>query len=709
MARRGRVGGDSRVTRLVTAAALAALVVLAASGTAGAAAADRPAAARASLWRAGQPSLRQASALYVPGELLVEYRAGLGASARAKVARAYGARVVRALPASAAAPGRRLVLVRSGDVSTAELRRLFAADSAVARVSPNYIRRVATAVPDDPGLVDQRGLLRVNAPDAWEVTTGSPDVVVARIDTGVDLLHPDLAANVWRNPGEVAGNGLDDDANGYIDDVHGIDAAYDDSSPMDDYGHGTHTSGIMAAATGDGTGIAGVAPGVRVMAVKFLDRDGSGTDADALESIDYVLHERLDHGVNVVAVNASWGGGGSDLFLRNAIAALGDAGIVFVASAGNDDEDNDSWPSYPAAFDCTSIIAVAATNKSDKLSWFSNYGDCSVDIGAPGSAVLSDIPDGCYAVHDGTSMAAPFVTGAVALCASEYPAETAVQRVRRICDSARPLEALEKRCTSGGCLDVAAALGRGAVEGDATAPVTTLLGADTEAHDVRVTLSLFAGDGGGSGVAATEWRLDGGAWKTGTSAIVPAPAGTSAVRLLEYRSTDRAGNVEATGSWPVTVDTTGPDDGRLPGVRLPASPIVGGISDRTDPRDIYKVRLNAGESLTVRETGRPGADLKVWLYRPGVDALWRSGSVARIDTVLGRTLAFRATRAGTYSLAVMGWRGPYNVPDRYRSRLSAIGVPYRLEYAVHPPGVDVIPRRSWSRAAGGTGRTWPRP
>ena len=192
-----------------------------------------------------------------------------------------------------------------------------------------------------------------------------------------------------------------------------------------------------------------------------------------------------------------------------------------------------------------------------------------------------------------------------------------------------------------------------------------------------------------------------GPWKTGTTAIVPAPAGTSAVRLLEYRSTDRAGNVEATGSWPVTIDTTGPNDGRLPGVRLPASPVVGGISDRTDPRDIYKVRLNAGESLTVRETGRPGTDLMVWLYRPGVDTLRWPGSVARIDTVFGRTLAFRATRAGTYSLAVMGSMGSLRLPRALS--LAAVGdrraVPARVRRARarrrrHPPEGRDLGRRA---------------
>ena len=338
----------------------------------------------------------------------------------------------------------------SSTQTTSQLAARFTTDPSVSAVSPNYLRYVDAVPPDDPGLAFQWGLGDVRAGDAWQTTTGSGDVVIASIDTGVDVLHPDLAANLWHNPGEVPGNGVDDDGNGYVDDVYGIDTAYDDALPMDDYGHGTHTSGIAAAAGDNALGVAGLGWSTKVMALKFINYEGGGTDADAIECIDYAVREKLDHGVNVVAINASWGGGASNLFLRNAIDRAGDAGIVFVASAGNDAEDNDKHPHYPSSLDCPTMLSVAATASDGRLAYFSNWGRVSVDLAAPGEDILSALPDGRYESWSGTSMAAPFVTGAVALCAARYPGETAEQRVDRILDvraHRRPLrvEAADRR------------------------------------------------------------------------------------------------------------------------------------------------------------------------------------------------------------------------------------------------------------------------
>jgi subtilisin family serine protease len=216
--------------------------------------------------------------------------------------------MVHRLPDTACAPGRTLMLMRSSSLSTRELVKAFSDDPAVTRVSPNYWRRVEAVSADDPGLASQWGLVRVGAGDVWARTTGSPDVVVASIDTGVDVTHPDLADNIWQNPGETPGNLIDDDGNGYLDDVYGIDAVNDDCVPMDDYGHGTHTSGIMAGIGGNGTGVAGLGWRTKVMSLKFIDHEGWGTDAAAVECIDYVIHEKLVDGVNVAAINASWGG-----------------------------------------------------------------------------------------------------------------------------------------------------------------------------------------------------------------------------------------------------------------------------------------------------------------------------------------------------------------------------------------------------------------
>ncbi len=619
---------------------------------------------------------------YVPGQLLVEFRAGVSGVAVRAAARGAGALVSRRLPDGAAAAGRTLVLVSSSTQSTPELAARFDADPSVANVSPNYLRYVDVIPPDDPGLAGQWGLGDVRAGDAWQTTTGSDEVVVASIDTGVDVLHQDLAANMWHNPGEVPGNGVDDDNNGYVDDVYGIDTAYNDSVPMDDYGHGTHTSGIMAAAGDNGVGIAGMGWSTRIMALKFITYEGGGTDADAIECIDYAVREKLDHGVNVVAINASWGGGASNLFLRNAIKHAGDAGIVFCASAGNDAMSNDNHPHYPSSYDCPTIVSVAATAPDGRLAYFSDWGRVSVDIAAPGEDILSSLPDGAYASWSGTSMATPFVTGTVALCAAQYPGETALERVDRLLGSARKVEAFKTRWVSGGTLDAAAALRPGAGSGDVEPPVTTALGADSATHDVAVPITLFATDGsGGSGVASTEWRLDGGAWRTGTAIEVPAPQGAKRTRLVEFRSTDNEGNVEAIRQVSVSIDTTRRHrDDRIPGVPLPASPVTGGLDGRRDVVDMYRLPLRAGETFKATSDGISAGAVAVMLFSPnGKD---------RPDDVLGGiwyvsetpTFAAQATRDGTYYLAV-------SYMDFWEGRPQS----YRFAYEIAPAGTDVVP------------------
>ena len=237
----------------------------------------------------------------------------------------------------------------------------------------------------------------ISAPAAWSTTTGSAGVVIADVDTGVAYDHPDLAANMWHNPGEIPANGIDDDLNGYVDDVYGINAITGSGDPYDDNGHGTHTSGTMAAVGNNGIGVTGVAWQARIMALKFLPAVGTGTDADAIACIDYVVDMKENRGVNVVAINASYGGGGYNALERAAINAAGAAGIVFCAAAGNggDDgigDDNDATPHYPSSYDCANIIAVAATDDVDALADFSNYGAKSVDLAAPGVGILSTVP-----------------------------------------------------------------------------------------------------------------------------------------------------------------------------------------------------------------------------------------------------------------------------------------------------------------------------
>ncbi len=329
--------------------------------------------------------------------------------------------------------------VETPGATTAEVTTWAAAASGLAYIEPNAVIQGVARTPNDPRYSDGTlwGLHNtgqsggtpdadIDAPEAWDVTTGSSNVVIAVIDTGIDYTHPDLAGNIWVNPGEIAGNGVDDDGNGFVDDIHGWDFAYGDSDPMDVHGHGTHCAGTIGAENGN-TGIVGVTWDVQIMAIKALDDDGYYGVADTIAAVNYVTMMRRDHGINVVAINASYGGYYYSQAEVDAITVAGDVGVIFVAAAANDTNDNDSYPAAPASYPNDNIIAVAATDRGDQLASFSNYGQTSVDLAAPGVAIYSTLPGNTYASWQGTSMAAPHVTGVVALLAAEYPNATAAE------------------------------------------------------------------------------------------------------------------------------------------------------------------------------------------------------------------------------------------------------------------------------------------
>ncbi len=311
---------------------------------------------------------------------------------------------------------------------------------------PNYLLH-AHVEPNDPKFGDLWGLHNtgqtgglhdadIDAPEAWDIadiTNVGSDVVVASIDTGVDYTHRDLIANMWTNPGESGGgretNGIDDDNNGYIDDVYGINAIIADpdpsksvpaGDPKDDHDHGTHTSGTMGAVGDNNEGVVGVNWHVKIMALKFLDAWGSGWSDDAIEALNYatMMRTRVNNPVNVVLTNNSWGGGGSSEAMKLAIQASGDAGMLFVASAGNS---GSSSKSYPAGYGLPNIIAVAATDQNDDFASWSNYGSSWVHLAAPGVDILSTVRRNKYKSFSGTSMAAPHVAGVAALAWSVAP------------------------------------------------------------------------------------------------------------------------------------------------------------------------------------------------------------------------------------------------------------------------------------------------
>ena len=496
----------------------------------------------------------RAGVRFVPRQTLVRFHQGVSVGVMNRLALKHGARVTKSLPR--APGGGRTAVLRSASLSTAELIAGLAADPRVVRAEPDYLLRLE-ATPDDPDLPALWGMPRIRAPRAWDLTTGSPSVVVASVDTGVDYTHPDLAANMWRNPGEIAGNGLDDDENGYVDDVHGIaeaSDAVDPSDPMDVQGHGTHTAGTMAAVGDNGVGVTGVAWRASIMALRFFSADGLGATSDAIHCIDYAVAMK-ERGVNVVAINASWGNGEVSAFLRWAVETAGDAGIVVVAAAGNGGgdkigDDNDAAPYYPASYDSPNVIAVAASDSADQLTAFSDYGATSVDLVAPGAGIRSTVPSAKdpsgYAAKNGTSMAAPHVTGTIALCAALHPSDSVAARIARVLTSADPVASLAGRCVTGGRLDVLGAV-------DAEAPVTTVTGIDDAWHASAVTVFFSALDAG-SGVAYVESSLDDGDWVPGTAREVTG----NAAHTLAFRAIDDAGNAEETRRVTVRVDAGRP-------------------------------------------------------------------------------------------------------------------------------------------------------
>jgi subtilisin family serine protease len=345
-----------------------------------------------------------------------------------------------------------LVLVRSSGASIETVEGWLDTDVNVATFERDALDQV-DAVPSDPQYSQLWGMDAIDASDAWNISTGSSSVVVAVLDTGVDYTHRDLAANIWTNPGEIAGNGIDDDGNGFVDDVHGYDFVNNDGNPMDDNSHGTHVAGTIAAVANNGTGVAGVNWSSSIMALKFLDANGSGYLSDAIRAINYATMMRTKYGVNVRVMNNSWGGDEYSAALDSAIRASGAADILFVAAAGNDATNNDSIPQYPANCAASNVISVAAVDQSDHLASFSCYGATTVDIGAPGVSIYSTIPGNRYAIFSGTSMATPFVSGVAALAWAVDPKATVAEVRSAILSGADHVAALSGKVASGGVLN----------------------------------------------------------------------------------------------------------------------------------------------------------------------------------------------------------------------------------------------------------------
>jgi len=321
--------------------------------------------------------------------------------------------------------------------------------------------------PNDPQFGDQWALNNlgqnggkakadIDALKAWVKTQGSKDVVVAVLDSGVDYTHVDLRSNMWLRPEEVPA--YTDDELGTFNDLHGFDIGDNVGDPMDDNGHGTHCAGVIGAEGDNSEGITGINWKVRIMPLKFLGRSGYGSTKAAIEAINYAI-DRKKHGVNVRVISASWGSTRSSKALKDAIAAAGDAGILFVAAAGNNGTDNDKRPHYPSNYDLPNVISVAALDRADALTSFSNFGPKTVHIAAPGKDILSTWLNDEYREASGTSMATPQVSGVAALIIASNPKISVTKLRERLLNSVDKVDSLNGKVASGGRLNAAKALG----------------------------------------------------------------------------------------------------------------------------------------------------------------------------------------------------------------------------------------------------------
>lgn len=383
----------------------------------------------------------------VPGEFVIKMRVDVdeNKSTLQALSDELGSYVKGAIPAY-----RVVVVQRPVFEITESAMKVLSQSDLVEYVEPNYIYR-ANKAPNDPRYFELWGMnnnskpgIDIGAEAAWDITTGHRDVVVAVIDTGINYNHPDLQANMWTNDAELNGvAGVDDDGNGVVDDIYGYNAINDSGDPLDDHGHGSHCAGTIGARGDDSIGVAGVAWNVRLMGVKFLSASGSGTLADAVKAIDYATR------MGAKVLSNSWGGGGFSQTLMDAIERSNAAGSLFVAAAGNESNNNDANPTYPATYDVQNVVSVAAINNQGNLASFSNYGKSKVHVAAPGVGILSSINTDGYDSWDGTSMAAPHVSGIAALLLSENPTMTGVELKERIVSTARPFASLRGKVKTG--------------------------------------------------------------------------------------------------------------------------------------------------------------------------------------------------------------------------------------------------------------------
>ncbi|MGD9956482.1 MAG: S8 family serine peptidase [Candidatus Nanopelagicales bacterium] len=618
----------------------------------------------------------------VPGELVVGYDAGVGTAASTAVRARTGSRLVERLVAPKA--GRRAVervRIPAGQ-SQAEAIAVLEAQPGVAYAEPNWIL-TKSDVSNDPSytagqlwgmggnLTTPASTYGSQAAEAWAAgATGSSSVYVGVIDEGIDVSHPDLAANVWQNPYDPV-NGIDDDGNGYIDDTNGWDFVNNDRGVYDAGvdNHGTHVSGTIGGVGGNGIGVAGVNWNVTLISGKFLG-SGGGSIANAVKAIDYMTDLKVRHGLDIVATSNSWGGGGYSLAMQDAINRAAKADILFIAAAGNSGTNNDTTAAYPANYSSLTngsavsaatydnVVSVAAIDSAGALASWSQYGATTVDLGAPGVSVLSTLPGSTYGVYSGTSMATPHVSGAAALIAATWGLRGAALETALL-NAVTPTTSLAGKTATGGRLD----LSRVAPGPDVTAPTVAIsspANGATITTGTTVTVAAPASDDRGV-VSVALWATPpgGSATKLATDtaapfsfAWTPATAGTWALSTV---ATDVSGL--ATTSAPVSVTVS--------------APVVA-----TGLRVSSLTTVVSGTSLVVTATittnlGTPAksANVAVSLYKSGATKVYKS---------------FTGT---TSSAGVISWKVSSIPTGCYSSKVTSVKSGSLVWDKVSPPSV----------------------
>lgn len=385
---------------------------------------------------------------YVEGEILVKFKSHVqdNAAGKRQTLDTMNVNVVKHLPLND------IYLVKvSGAESVSNAINRLKGHPGIEHAEPNYKKYLMAITPNDPLFSLQWALQKIHSTEAWQLEQGKKSIVIAIADTGIDITHQDLNANLWFNTGEIfCNNGIDDDKDGYVDDCSGINTITGSGNPMDDEGHGTHVSGIAGALGNNGIGISGVNWHVSLMALKFIGADGTGTLADELEAIEFARQK----GVEVF--NMSFGGYGYSDIEKQAMTNAG--GILFVAAACNDASNNDYSPCYPASYDLPNLISAAASDQNDNLASFSNYGRNSVSVAAPGVSIESTYLGNTYQSLNGTSMSTPFVSGLAALILARNPGLSVAQLKDRILRTVDIIPALQGKTLTGGRINAYRAL-----------------------------------------------------------------------------------------------------------------------------------------------------------------------------------------------------------------------------------------------------------